>query len=187
MFAMTTRWLGKSSTNGKTSRKLASYQMLVFAFVLGPIVAFANIGVVDLQKAVQGTTAGKKAKETMDGEFKKRKDALDKKKADIEKMAQDLEKKRPVLSDEVFNKKNNDIQEEMGKFQKTVVENQTEIQKKEQEVVSPILDKMRKVIEKLAVEKKLDLVLDKQAPGVLYSKKEVDFTDDLIKVFEKEK
>ena len=148
---------------------------------------WANLGVVDLQKAVQSTAAGKKAKETMESEFKKRKDNLDKKKADVDKMAQDLEKKRSVLSEEIFNKRNLEVQEEMMKFQKTVADNQTEIQKKEREVVEPILEKMRKIVDKVATEKKLDVVLEKQGNSVLFVRKEIEITDDVIKAFEKEK
>lgn len=168
--------------------KLQFFSGLILSSLIGSS-AFANIGigVVDLQKAVQSTTAGKKARETMEAEFKKRKDQLDKKKADIDKMAQDLEKKRSVLSEEIYNKRNLELQEEMMKFQKTVAENQGEIQKKERDVVEPILEKMRKTVDKIAAEKKLDVVLERQGNSVLFAKKEIDITEDVSKAFEKEK
>jgi outer membrane protein len=146
-----------------------------------------KIGYVDVQKAIQSTTAGKKAKENLDAEFGKRKKELDKKKADIEKMQQDLEKKKTVLSEEVMNKKQMELQEEMMKFQKTVAENQLELQKKEKELLEPIVDKMRKVIEKVAVDKGFSIVLDKQAQAILYMQKDGDVTDTVIAAFEKEK
>src|SRR4051812_26842074 len=99
--------------------------------------AESKIGYVDVQKAIQATAAGKKAKDTLDGEYGKRKKDLDKKKADIEKMNQDLEKKKTVLSEEVMGKKQMELQEEMMRFQKNVAENQMEIQKKEKELVEP--------------------------------------------------
>lgn len=150
--------------------------------------AFADkLGYVDVQKAVQGTSAGKKAKETLDGEFKKRKDGLDKKKADIEKMGQDLEKKKSVLSEEVLGKKQMELQEEMMKFQKQVAENQLEIQKKEEELVGPILDKMKKVIEKTAKEKGFTMIIEKKGQNVLFATADADMTDTVVKAFEKEK
>lgn len=146
-----------------------------------------KVGFVDVQKAVQATSQGKKAKATLDGEFKKRKDTLDKKKADIEKMGQDLEKKKSVLSEEVLGKKQMELQEEMMKFQKQVGENQMEIQKKEEELVGPILEKMKGVIESVAKEKGYAMVLEKKAQNVLFSVADADLTDDVVKAFEKAK
>jgi outer membrane protein len=149
--------------------------------------AEAKIGYVDVQKAVQLTAAGKKAKEQLDGEFQKRKGSLDKRKADIEKMGQDLEKKKSVLSEEAMGKKQMELQEEMMKFQKSVAENQVEIQKKEKDLVEPILEKLKKTIEKVAQEKGFTMVLEKQGQNVLFAQKEADLTDDVVKAFEKDK
>lgn len=149
--------------------------------------ADSKIGFVDVQKAIQATASGKKAKDTLDAEFQKRKQTLDKKKADIEKMGQDLEKKKAVLSEEVMNKKQMELQEEMLKFQKTVAENQVEIQKKEKDLVEPILEKLKKTIEKVAQEKGFSLVIEKQGQNVLFAQKDSDLTDDVVKAFEKEK
>lgn len=163
--------------------------LLALAIVAAAGVAQAQtkIGYVDVQKAIQATAAGKKAKTTLDAEYGKRKKDLDKKKADIEKMNQDLEKKKSVLSEEVMGKKQMELQEEMMKFQKTVAENQMEIQKKEKELVEPIINKMRNVIEKVAKEKGYNLVLEKQSQNILYAQKEADLTDEVIKAFEKDK
>lgn len=149
--------------------------------------ADTKIGYVDVQKAVQATSSGKKAKESMEAEYNKRKKELDKKKADIEKMGQDLEKKKSVLSEEVFNKKQVELQEEMMKFQKNVAENQMEIQKKEKDLVDPILEKMKGVIEKVAKDKGYTMVFEKTAQNILYSQPDADLTDTVVKEFEKGK
>lgn len=147
----------------------------------------SKVGYIDMQKVIQATKAGKKAKESLDTEFKKRKEGLDKKKADIEKMGMDLEKKKGIFSEEVFGKKQMELQEEMMKFQKVVGENQLEIQKKEKDLLEPILEKMRKIIENVAKEKGFTMVLEKQGQSVIFAQKEVDLSEDVIKAFEKEK
>lgn len=159
----------------------------VMVLVAGVASAQSKVGYVDVQKAIQGTAAGKKAKESMETEFNKRKKDLDKKKADIEKMGQDLEKKKSVLSEEALQKKQMEIQEEMLKFQKVVAENQVEIQKKEKDLVEPILEKMRKVIEKVAADKGYGIVLEKQAQNILFAQKDADLTDDVVKAYEASK
>lgn len=164
-----------------------SASLLFVTLAQTALAAETKIGYVDMQKAVQATAAGKKAKTDLEAEFNKRKKELDKKKADIEKMGQDLEKKKSVLSEEVLGKKQMELQEEMMKFQKVVGENQLEIQKKEKELTMPILEKMRKVIEKVASEKQFSIVLERNEQNILYAQKETDLTDDVVKAFETQK
>jgi len=159
---------------------------------LFPLFAYANlaqaasVGYIDIQRAIQGTQSGRQAKEALDGEFQKRKAKLDKKKNDIESMGKDLEKKKNLMSEEALQKKQMEIQEEMMKFQKEVAENQLEIQKKEEELVKPIIDRMRVTIEKVAKAKGLTMVLENKGQ-VIFASKESDITDDVVKAFEKEK
>lgn len=158
------------------------------ALLLAGTVAQAEvkIGYVDMQKAVQTTAAGKKAKTELESEFEKKKKELQKREGDLKKMGEDLEKKKSVLSEEALQKKQAEFQEEMLKYRDTVGKSQLEIQKKDRELTQPILEKMRKVIEKVAKDKGYSMVLENSAM-VLYSAKENDLTDDVVKAFEKEK
>ena len=72
------------------------------------------------------------------------------------------------------------------KFRQVVGTNQMEIQKKEQDLTAPIIDKMRKNIEKIAKEKGYNLVIENTAM-VLYNDGKLDITDEVLKSFEKEK
>lgn len=163
---------------------LKNIALLITTLLTVSSVQAANIGYVDVQKAIQSTKAGKKAKEQLDAEFQKRKVKLDKKKSDIEAMGKDLEKKRTLMSEEALQKKQMEIQEEMMKFQKEVSENQLEIQKKEEELVKPIIEKMRGVIEAVAKEKSLVMVIENKGQ-ILFAAKETDITDLVVKSFEK--
>lgn len=162
--------------------------MILLAVLLAGTMAQADskIGFVDMQKAVQATTAGKKAKQELEAEFEKRKKELQKKEADLKKMGEDLEKKKSVMSEEALQKRQMEFQEEMMKYRDQVGKSQLEIQKKDRDLTQPILDKMRRVIEKVAKEKGMDIVLENTAM-VLYAQKANDLTDDVIKAFEKEK
>ena len=146
----------------------------------------SKVGVVDMQKAIQSTEAGKKAKKELETEFEKRKKELQKKETDLKKMGDDLEKKRSVLSEEVLGKKQAEMQEEMLKYRESLNKNQMEIQKKEQDLTRPILDKMRKVIADAAKAGGYTLVLENSAV-VLYAEPSSDITDQVIKAFEKAK
>jgi len=142
--------------------------------------------VVNMQKAIQASAAGKKAKAELEGDFEKKKKELQKKEADLKKMGEDLERKKSVLSEDILQKKQAEFQEEMLKFRQIVGTNQMEIQKKEQDLTAPIIEKMKKAIEKVAKDKSLTLVLENTAM-ILYAESSLDVTDDVLKAFEKEK
>lgn len=143
-----------------------------------------KLGYVDMQKAIQTTTVGKKAKETLEAEFNKKKKELEKKEADIKAMNEDFEKKKLVLSDEVKEKKSNEIRTQMMKYQELVGQSQLEIQKKERDLTLPIVKKLREILEKVAQKEGYTMILEKSEQNVLFAIKDVDLTDRLIKDFE---
>ncbi len=149
--------------------------------------AESKVGYVDLQKAIQATTVGKKAKTELETEFNKKKKELEAKESDLKKMGDDLERKKSVLSEEVFARKQGELQEEMLKYREVVGKSQLEIQKKERDLTAPILEKMKAIVEKVASAKSYDLVLEKAEHGILFSKKENDLTDAVVAEFEKTK
>ena len=148
--------------------------------------AETKIGLVDMQKAIQSTSAGKKAKTELEGEFNKKKKELESKEAELKKIGEDLEKKKSVMSEEALGKKQAEFQEEMLKYRDVVGKSQVEIQKKERDLTAPILDKMKKVIAKLAKEKGYSVIMESNQT-VLFATPDGDLTDDVVKAFEKEK
>ncbi|MNK26216.1 Chaperone protein Skp precursor [compost metagenome] len=148
--------------------------------------AETKIAFVDMQKAIQATSAGKKAKAELEAEFNKKKKELEKKEADLKKMGEDLEKKKSVLSEEALGKKQAEFQEEMMKYRDVVGKSQNDIKKKEFDLTTPILEKMKKVISKIAKDKGYSMVIE-NSQMVLYATADSDLTNEVVKAFEKEK
>lgn len=162
--------------------------MMAAVLLAGVSVSAQNkVGYVDVQKFIETTSAGKKAKSILDEEYSKRKKDLDKKRADLENMAKDLDKKRSVLSEEVFSKKQMELQEEGMKFQKNLGDQNNEMQKKQKDLLDPIIEKMRTVLEKVAKEKGFSIVLEKTGQSFLYASADSDLTTEVVQAFEKEK
>lgn len=160
--------------------------LIVTLAVSSTFAAEMKVGIVDMQKAIQTTAAGKKAKSELESEFNKKKKELEKREADLKKMGEDLEAKKAVLSEEALQKKQAEMQEEVMKYREIAGKSQMDIQKKEAELTKPILEKMRKSIDKVAKEKGYSLVLE-NSPMVLFATKEHDLTDEVIADFEKAK
>ncbi len=165
---------------------------LVSAVVLGASTSLNSwaedssikLGYVDMQKAIQSTTEGKKAKEQLETEFKKKKSELEKKEEELRKIKEDFDKKQLVLSDEVKTKKENDMRMEFAKYQELLSKSQLEIQKKERDLTVPIVKKLREILDEIGKKENFTMVFEKSEQSVLYAKKELDLTDRLVKEFE---
>lgn len=149
--------------------------------------AEVKIGYVDMQKAIQETAAGKKAKKELEEEFNKKKKELEKKEADIKKMGEDFEKRSLAMNEEARMKKQGELQGEMRKYQETAAKAQMEIQKREHDLTQPILGKLRGILEDIATKEEYTVILEKAESSVLWAKKEIDLTERLIKEYDKKK
>lgn len=158
---------------------------LVFAQAVSA--ADVKIGYVDLQKAIQETSAGKKAKKQLEDAFNKKKKELEKAEQDLQKMNEDLEKKAMVLSEDVRTQKQQEFQKEMLKYRDMVGKSQVEIQKRERELTMPILENLRDIIQNIAKKENYTVVLEKSEQAVLWADKDIDLTDRVVKEFEKKK
>lgn len=151
----------------------------------GAHAAEAKIGYVDLQKAIQETTTGKKAKKELEKEFQAKQAELQKKEADLKKMNDDLEKKSAALSDEARAKKQQELQTEMMKFQREVGESRMNLQKKERDLTNPILEKLQAAMEKVGKAGGYSMILEKGEQNVIWANKDLDLTDAIVKEYEK--
>lgn len=137
--------------------------------------------VVDMQKAIQASEAGKKAKKELEKEFEKKKGELKKKEDELKKRAEEFEKKKMVLSDKVREEQQVELQQEMLKFREELGKSQQNIQVKERDLTKPILDKVQKVIGDIAKEKDLTVVFERAEQSVMFVKPEMDITEEVIK------
>lgn len=159
---------------------------LLSCFAL-PVLAEMNIAVVDMQKAISSTSAGKKAKDTLMKEFKKKENEFKKKEQDLMKRQKELEKKAMAYSEEQKRKKFMAFQQEMLAFRQEVGKSQQDLQIKERNMTEPIINKLRDIVAEIAKEKKVSIVLDKgpQAQNVIWAAENIDITDAAVKSFEK--
>jgi outer membrane protein len=146
-----------------------------------------KIGLVDMQKAIQETTAGKKAKKELDEEFNKKKKDLEKLEAEIKKKGDDFDKRSLAMNEETRNKKQAEIQGEMRKYQEQAAKSQMDIQKRERELSQPIIAKLRTILEDIAKKEDYTMILERSEQGVMWAKKDYDLTDRLVTAFDKQK
>jgi outer membrane protein len=163
--------------------KLATFTFVLSALALNASFAHADdtrIGVVDMQKAIQSSADGKKAKSELETAFNKKKKELDDQGAALKKEQEDFQKKQAALSDTAKREKGSKLQEKMMKYQELLQKSNVEIQKKEQEMSEPIIRKIREKVSEIAKKKNLSIVLEKNDNIVIYSEDKNDITSDVI-------
>ena len=155
--------------------------------VMSPASAKFQAAYIDMQSAIQATTAGKNAKSKLEKEFNKKKAELKKKEGKLKKEADAFQKKANVLSDKARGEKQAALQKKMYEFQQELQQSQMNIQKKERELTQPILKKIQGVIAKVAKEKGYSMVFEKAGQSVMWAKADLDITEEVVKEFEKTK
>lgn len=149
--------------------------------------AFAKVlvGKVDVQKVLitvhQGQAVRDQLKKSFDEKQKVLKDEEDK----IRKLQDDYQKKASVLNDKEKGKKEREIQDKIVAIQQKTAGFQKEIQDMEQKLKTPILEKVKAVVDEVAKSSDVDLVYEAATAPILYAKEEKDLTDEVIKSYNK--
>ena len=141
-----------------------------------------KIGFVDLRRALGETEDGKKARSTLKRDFDKKQKELDEQQEEVKKAIEDLNKKRTLLPAETVRQKEAELQERVGKVQQTYLRHQQDLASKEEEATQPIVDRLQRIIAKIAVAENFTMVLDKNA-GVVFAKPHLDLTNEVIRRF----
>lgn len=142
------------------------------------------LGTVDLQRALNESESGKKAKEDFKVQVDKLQAELGKQKADIEKIKEDVEKKGLVLKDEERKNIEKDYQRRLRDFQRTYKDSQAELQQKDQELTNGILRELQEVIVEYGAKSNYTLILEASNTGaVIYNSRAVDVTDKIIEAY----
>ena len=157
---------------------------LALCVLVAPVSAFAQglkIGYVDLQRALNEVDEGKKAKKRLKKDFEKKQAALNKQQEKLKEMQKELETGGMMLSEEAKRQKAMEFQKGMYELQQTYMKLQGELAQDEAKATKKIFDKMGVIIEEIAKEKGVDLVLERTESAVLYAKDDMDMTGELIK------
>lgn len=186
-------------------RYVKGFAVLVFATFLLGVASMASaalrIAVVDVRRAVSESSAGKSARNVLQREAKGLQSRFDSKKGDLEKevetirnLQREIEQKGAIWRPEERDKKELELRDRRRNFSRQeddlkrfAQESRRDMELRKQRVMGNILKEMRDVVQAVAREGKYDLVVDKTVGGVLFVKKEVDITDQVIKLYNQKK
>jgi len=163
-----------------------SFCCLFVVLIMMPISLLAadtiKFGAIDIQKVLNESEAGKKAKSDLESLIKTKQSAIDEKGKAIEKLKGDIEKQASVLSAEARKSREDELEKSLREYQRIVQDSQAEIKKKEGEFTDTILKEIRDLIEKIGEDEGYTLIIERGM--VLYSNKGIDITDNVLKKYD---
>jgi outer membrane protein len=172
--------LRAAKENKKMSR--ASRILIAATFLLCGSSAFAEemkFGYVDMQRALNETEDGRKAKAALKKEFDQKQKELDEQQNQLKKEIEDLDKKRTLLPAEKIREKETELRSKLEKVQQTYMRHQKDLSEKEQKETGKIFERMTRIVQKIAATENLSMIVDKSA--LIFAKPHLDLTNELIR------
>jgi outer membrane protein len=139
--------------------------------------ATVKVGVIDLERTLYETPAGKKASEAFDKTRKSKQDELDKKQKDLQKAAADLDKQAAVLKPDVLAQKKGELEKKFVEVQQLYVKLEKDLAGERTKLIQDLLKKASPIVQDIAKAEGVHIIVDQSA--VVWADPAVDLTAKL--------
>ena len=139
----------------------------------------AKIGVIDFQKVLETSTAGKAIQAELKKKNEKMTADLQKKGAEIEKIQRRLERESMVMSKEMREDKEREQRIKVNDFKTLQKKYRSELQKVQVKLMQQLQTDVTAITREIGKKEGYLLIMDKR--GVIYTPRSVDLSDKLIR------
>jgi outer membrane protein len=167
---------------------LSAVRILTVACILSFSASTAvaqRYAVIDSKYILDKLPDYKEAQKKLDQFSEQWQQEIDRKQAELDKMYKDFDAEQVMLTDDLKKKREDELYNkdlELRKLQKQRFGFEGDLFKKRQELVKPIQDKVYNAIQRLAVEKSYDFILDKsEGITVIFADPKLDRSEDVLK------
>jgi len=136
-----------------------------------------KIGVIDIDKTLSETPAGKRANDAFEKARKQKQGDLDKKQEDLKKEDADLQKQAPVLKPEVLKDKREALQKKFVELQQTYVKLERDLAQERTKLIQDLLKQAEPLVKEIAKAEGVTIILEQAA--VVWADPSVDLTKQL--------
>jgi outer membrane protein len=160
--------------------------ILLFTLISGSVEAQSSrYAIVDTRYILDKMPEYKEAQKQLDAFSETWQKEIDTKQAGLDKLYRDFEAERVMLSEELRKKREDELfvrEKEVRDLQRKRFGFEGDLFKKRQELVKPIQDKVYNSIQKLAVNRQYDFILDKsEGITVIFADPKLDRSEDILR------
>ena len=164
-------------------KKILVLTYSLFAFAL--IATAQRYAVVDTKYILDKMPDYKEAQKKLDQVSEQWQKEIEAKQAELDKMYKDFEAEQVMLSDVLKKKREDEIfikEKETRELQRKRFGFEGDLFKKRQELVKPVQDKVYNAIQKIAVARQYDFILDKsEGITVIFADPKLDKSEDVLR------
>ncbi len=163
--------------------------MIVFCAALS-VRAELKIGYINSQEIFKEYEGTKNAQEKFDKEAAKWEQEASEMQREIKELQAQLEKQSLLLSSERKKEIEDKIRLKLQEYQEFLQEKfgqNGEVAKKNAELTKPIVEKIQKIIDRIAKEEMYDFILDESTGGIIHAQKGYDLTKRVLEELNKAK
>jgi len=143
--------------------------------------AEVRIAVVDMQRALNECSAGRKAKEQVKAKFERAQDQLKRQRDELDRLRDDLERKAEALSVDARREREKDLESRALEFKRKSEDFQRDLKRTDAELTAGIVEELYSIVADYGREQGYGLVLEASNGGLLYADKGLDITDEVVR------
>jgi outer membrane protein len=152
-------------------------------FTVASAGAASSVGVVNLQKVLDKSSAGVAAKKKMEAKMKEFKTSLDKEKEAVLALQKEMQKKADAWNEETKKEKALELQRKKRDFRVKQDDANLEMRTLQEKYLAPIMKELEVVVKEVAKKKGVTVIIPNTA--VLYFDKDVDMTSEITAALNK--
>ncbi len=146
-----------------------------------------KIGLVDMEKFQQNSTAFQKIRLKLEKKFSDLKKKLDEEKQKVMKLEEELKKQSLMLSLDAKEDKQRELEKEKRYYKYLYSEFTQEMREAEQDAKRMVGKDLEKIVGEIGDKEGYTLILEKGTVGLMYYKDSIDITDKVIAAYDKMK
>jgi outer membrane protein len=138
-----------------------------------------RVAVIDMNKILNDSDAGKAAKKVMEARYEELKKSIDVKQEEARKIKEEIDKQKVMLGKEKLKEKEDALQAKINELRQLTQEGEQEMQARQAELTREVLKSVEAKIEILVKSEKLDLVLERSV-GVIHFSPSLDISPRIL-------
>ena len=138
-----------------------------------------RVGVIDMNKILNDSEAGKAAKKKMEARYEELKKTIDVKQEEARKIKEEIDKQKVMLGKEKLKEKEEALQAKINELRQLTQEGEQEMQTRQAELTREVLKSVEAKVEIVVKAEKLDLVLEKSV-GVIHYNPSMDISPRVL-------
>jgi outer membrane protein len=158
---------------------LSIFGLVPAAYSADPV----KIGVIDFEKIMKESSAGKMNQQRLNTRGTELKDKLEREKQQLDQIGESFEKEALVLSDEKKREREREFRNQIEDFKIMQQDYANELKNMEIRMINDMQKAVYDIANDLGKKEKYTLIIEKKNAGVIYIPEQVDITDTVIKKY----